>query len=270
MENENVCFFIPKHENFDTIHTVHFVFETTGSTMEKECVLSLFRMCLVIEGEGIFIQRNTEHALRVGDVFFCLPAMPLSIKPQVGFKYAYISYIGSRANYLMDKFRINEKNCVFHGFESLIDFWYNALQMDVSVADIRSESVLLYTFSSIATKYYPEERKAKPQTTADNIKKYIDVNFSDPELSLHSIAKVLSYNKKYVSASFKENFKVGISDYITTIRIQYACSLLENGAYSIKKVALQCGFNDPLYFSKLFRKKMGLPPTAWMRDRRKE
>ena len=260
MENQNVCLFIPKQNNFEPIHTVHFVLETSPQAMEKQKILSMYRMHLVVEGEGILHLRNEDIHLYSGDIFFGLPAVPFSLEPIKDFKYMYVSYLGTRANYLTDKFRINEKNCVFRGFNELTDFWRNALDMDSTVAELRSESVVLYTFSSIGTKYYPSGNKSKEQTAASEAKKYIDDNFTNPELSLQGIAEALSYNPKYLSSLFKSAFKLGISDYITTIRIQHACALMDQGVSGVKNIAFLCGFNDPLYFSKVFKTKMGLSP----------
>ena len=62
---------------------------------------------------------------------------------------------------------------------------------------------------------------------------------------------------------------MGVSEYIATIRIQYACTLMEQGLSSVSDIALLCGFSDPLYFSKVFKKRMGISPRAHINEIRK-
>ncbi len=61
--------------------------------------------------------------------------------------------------------------------------------------------------------------------------------------------------------------------YLTDLRIRHACSLmladLDNHALTIQSVSRQCGYSDPYYFSRVFRKKVGLSPRQWL-DREKE
>ena len=50
------------------------------------------------------------------------------------------------------------------------------------------------------------------------------------------------------------------------IRIENACALIEKEHDCVKEIAFLCGFNDPLYFSKIFKKKMGISPSAQIED----
>ncbi len=260
MENKNICLFIPAKNNDDTLHTINFVLETLPQSTEDVKSLSIYRMYYILEGEGILHIDNNEYPLSLGDVFFVFPAAPFSLESKTNFKFSYISFLGIRGNYLLDKFNINKNNCFFPGFPELAEFWKNALYMDSQVYDLRSESVLLYTFACIATKYFPSNEKNKTHDTATIIKKYLDTHFTDPKLSLNTLSAELSYHPKYISSTFKNTFKIGVSEYLNVIRIQNACALMEQGVTAVKNIASLCGFNDPLYFSKIFKAKMGVSP----------
>ncbi len=98
------------------------------------------------------------------------------------------------------------------------------------------------------------------------IKKYVDENFSNSEFSLAEISKEFSYNKKYVSDLFSKKYGIHIIDYINDLRIENACALIDNGNTSVSTVATLSGFSDQFYFSKVFKKKMGLSPKARMNE----
>ena len=88
-------------------------------------------------------------------------------------------------------------------------------------------------------------------------------NFSDPDLSISSIAQELSYNPKYLSHIFKKQMVMGYSEYLRNYRINYAVSLFNYGIDSVKNIAFLSGFSDPLYFSNVFKKVMGISPKDY-------
>lgn len=102
---------------------------------------------------------------------------------------------------------------------------------------------------------------------------YIDENLSDPKLSLKEIAeKQLFMNVDYLSKQFLKQTGYKFSTYVNKKRIQKAKLLLLNcGEDKIHSVAIAeeigCG-NNPQYFSQLFKKYVGMTPTAYIRSLR--
>lgn len=265
MEENNICRFIPRHNDYEAIHTINFVLETQQQNYESLKSNSVYRIHYVNEGEGLLHTPGNALPLKKGDIFFVLPAVPFAIESGKDFRYMYISYMGARANMIMDKFKINGQNCVFHGFEEVESFWQDSLKANPAMFDLRSESVLLYTFAVMGTRFLEEEGREKGTAAAPAlIKKYIDDNFSDTELSLQKIGDALSYHKKYVSSLFKSTYHIGITEYLKVVRIQHACTLMEQGFTSVKDIAQLCGFKDPLYFSRVFHSRMGISPREHM------
>ncbi|MEG1806449.1 MAG: helix-turn-helix transcriptional regulator, partial [Clostridia bacterium] len=92
---------------------------------------------------------------------------------------------------------------------------------------------------------------------------------SNFELSLNMIADKLVFAKSYLSRAFKSRFQITIGDFITKLRIEYACQLLENSNDAVKDISAQIGYQDPQYFSKLFYNNTGLYPKEY-RKKHKE
>jgi len=265
MNENNICRFVPKANDHEAIHVIHFVLQRSFSPYTGLRSNSVYQLHLVIAGTGILHTPGHVQELQKGDLFFVLPAVPFAIENSNGLESMYISYIGPRANMIMDNLKINSQNLLFHAFEELIPFWTESLHSNTTMLALRSESVLLYTFSVLGSRFFNEETKEKKSLlTAALAKKYIDENFSDTEFSLDKMGQVLSYSKKYLSTAFKEEFQIGITEYLNTVRIQHACTLMEQGFTSIKDIALLCGFHDPLYFSRVFKKAMLMSPKEHM------
>jgi YesN/AraC family two-component response regulator len=171
----------------------------------------------------------------------------------------YIDFDGIRADELFSRFDISVVNRLFDGFDGVIPMWQQSLlRADEQTIDIIAESMLLYGFSNLP-----------PKTSAQNsiVNKMLDMcqkNFCDSDFSLNYIADKLCYNPKYLSHLFKQKMNVGFSEYLRTLRINYAITLFDNGLDSIKNVALLSGFSDPLYFSSVFKKTVGKSPKDYI------
>ena len=263
---ENICHFIPYRRDNNSLQTVHFVLETKVINMEKPRTESLFKMYCVACGRGQLHTAWKVHKLKKGDVFFTFPARDFRIEGENDFAYMYISFLGVRANKILDSFAINDKNCVFTGTASLSEFWKNAINIASDPMGTISEGVLLYTFGVLGARFEEKQGQSEKGVQSINvIKKYVDDNFSDEDFSLEKISKALNYNPKYISQLFKKKMSVGINEYLNTVRIQSACTMIEQGTTSVSDIAMRCGFSDAQYFSKVFKRKMGIPPTEYMK-----
>lgn len=268
---DNICHFIPYHEDYHSIHTINFVFETKPQIFSSLKSESVYKMHYVVSGNGFVHTRGKTQSICAGDVFFTFPSEPFCIESCDDFSYMYISFIGSRANMIMEKLKISPSKFLFKECSRLCDFWKNGLDTNTELTDLISESILLYSFSFLGSRTISFDNKNKSNSNAAMlIKKYIDDNFRNMEISLDSISKELLYNKKYISTIFKKNFGIGVVEYLNTIRIQYSCSLFEQGFTSVSDISLCCGYADPQYFSKVFKRKMGMYPKAYIQANKKD
>ena len=91
---------------------------------------------------------------------------------------------------------------------------------------------------------------------------YIREHFQE-ELSLGEIAEHLHLNAHYLSRLFKEQMRKTLSDFIADVRIEYAEVLLSDEKRTIKEIGAACGYGNPNYFSRLFKKKTKLSPQEY-------
>ncbi len=92
---------------------------------------------------------------------------------------------------------------------------------------------------------------------------YIQAHYMDA-INTQSIAKDFGFTPAYLSKLFRDYRKVTPSEYITSLRIERAKDLLSApDAPSVKEVAATVGYEDPLYFSKVFKKETGISPKNY-------
>ena len=173
-----------------------------------------------------------------------------------------MSFVGSSVRAQYEALGIKQSEPVYKGYESLTEFWFSAIsRVNEKNAVLISESVLLYTLSLVVSSNDSADKRQNDSTRFDMILNYVNENYRDPTLTLGKIADIFSYTEKYVSSLFKRHMEMGFNRYVNSRRINYALDLIDKGASSVRAVAIECGFSDALYFSKVFKKKTGITPT---------
>lgn len=263
---ENICRFIPFKDNSYSLHVINFVFETKEQTYSGLKSDSVYKMYYVNSGSGQFHTLGKISEIKKGDIFFSFPALPFAIESCENLNYSYISFVGVRGNKLLDMLKISGNNFIFNGAQEIAPFWEKGILTNEKAIGLMSEAILLYTFSYLEGILSEKDEHSKQSHTIDYIKKYVDEHFAEQKFSLDKISDELSYNKKYISHLFKKNMGIGLIEYLNTIRIQNACTLMEQGFTSITDISDRCGFTDIQYFSKVFKNKMGYAPSVHIKE----
>jgi len=86
---------------------------------------------------------------------------------------------------------------------------------------------------------------------------YLRQHFEDPELSIEGLAKQACVSPAYYRREFRRLYGTSPKEYLDTLRVNYAKSLLETGYFSQKEIAARCGYLDVGYFRTMFKKKIG-------------
>ncbi|MBL7007031.1 MAG: response regulator [Spirochaetia bacterium] len=94
---------------------------------------------------------------------------------------------------------------------------------------------------------------------------YIHTEYAE-SVQLTSMAEICNVSPAYLSRLFSEHLQTNFVDYLTGVRLAHAQELLKNQDTTIKDVAGAVGYQDPNYFSKIFKKYKGISPTLYMRE----
>lgn len=90
---------------------------------------------------------------------------------------------------------------------------------------------------------------------------YIHENFNSAQTTIESVARHIGTSSVYLRKLFRTSLEKSPLQYLNDMRIEHAVSLLKTGYYSIQDVATLSGFNDAKYFSSIYKKKTGHPPS---------
>lgn len=264
---ENICKFVPDYHTSNDLLVLNFIYEKEAFNSDKLHLQSHYSMYLVTDGSGCLHMLHGDYPLEPGSIFFTFSAKPFRIENYGGLQYLYISFIGLRAAELLDRLNINPNAPVYPEYGYLRPFWLEAFEtIRFHNIDLLAESVLLRTFSALCERFNGPSQEHQISNTFTRMKKYIDDHYSNSELSLQTVSRIMNYNDKYLSTLFKRNLGVGFADYLRTLRIQRACSLMEQGIATVTDLSYLVGYKDPLYFSRVFTKIMGVSPKEHIRE----
>lgn len=112
--------------------------------------------------------------------------------------------------------------------------------------------------------YNDMNKPTKSKLLVKKIKDYIDENISNTELDLSMISSSFYMNSSYIRKIFKNEIGMTLSDYITNERMRMAKEMLNSSDdIAISQIAEITGYSDAGYFSKCFKKCVGMSPSQY-------
>lgn len=101
-----------------------------------------------------------------------------------------------------------------------------------------------------------------PEQLVDKIEQYFRSHLSS-NLTLPMLCSEMNYSKAYLCRVFKKQKNLTPIDYFIHLKIERAKTIIQEcPSMSVKDIAISLGFNDTYYFSKVFKRVTGHPPTA--------
>lgn len=101
---------------------------------------------------------------------------------------------------------------------------------------------------------------------AERVKTYIATNLADSNLSVYDFAREMGVSRTILFARMKSVFGTSPNNYLLNQRVERAKELLRQPGAYIADVAYRSGFADPKYFSKCFKKLVGMTPTEFQKQ----
>ena len=100
---------------------------------------------------------------------------------------------------------------------------------------------------------------------------YLQEHLTDPELDLSRLCDLSGVSNVYLRRLFKKQQGVSPAGYVIRQRLQLAQQLLlSEEKLTVAEVSAKVGYRDPLYFSRLFKKQLGMSPTEYCDFHRKD
>jgi len=233
-----------------------------------------FLVHFILEGTGVFITEKEEYHLKEGDGFLICPNIvtKYTADSKTPWHYVWIGFKGTKATHWLRDAGLSYYEPIFSDKNHYIrDCFLNMLKAG-NMNDGRELRLLglLYLFlSELAEKTTKTPAVIDISTRKEiYIRKaieYFTMNFSRT-VSISGLASHLGLDRSYFSALFHDAVGESPKGFLIHLRMDKACQFMQNPNLSIGDIARSVGYEDPLLFSKIFRKHKGLAPNHYRKS----
>jgi len=262
MEHEaNICD-TTKRLSVNCVGVVNEEFGIFTSTSRND-----YYLLYMVDGEMPLMLGKNRHIIKKGQFVIISPGTHYTYKSDKNKKihYLFIHFTGHEAASLLKKLSLTENsvtNISIHG--ELSEPWrrlYREFITNDSLFDDITTSILTEILC-IFSRYLHIKKK-----TPELIKSisYIHERFNE-ELSISHLAGMERMSESHYRLCFKKITGMSPNQYIINKRIDSALSLLSDPKKTISEVAAICGYKDPYYFGRIFKKKTGISPGKYKKE----
>ncbi len=246
----------------DIVYAGKHTFKTTVSRHQHKDTELIY----CTSGSGSLLFDGYTVPYTEGDIVVIPPLLPHSNSSGMGFANIYINMANPTLVTRRPLTVHDDSNHFLLNAFSAVFFHY-------SDQDLRS-APLLSAYGNLIVNYLQYYEQANLHSTpVQEIERAIIRNFPDPDFELDSYLRSFPFSYDYLRKLFKKELGITPHQYLTDKRLQAAADYLcvfgtDEGC--ISDIAGNCGFHEPLYFSRMFKKKYGVAPSYYAQFRREE
>lgn len=108
-----------------------------------------------------------------------------------------------------------------------------------------------------------EIEEVKEHEFVKKVREIVEANFNNYEFSIEQLCKQVFMSHSQLHRKLEALTNCSPNKFIKLVRLQKAKALLANPALQIGTIALECGYIDPGYFTRVFKQEYGLTPQEW-------
>ena len=209
----------------------------------------------ILPGQLFIIPSNTPHIYQADDTD------PWSI--------FWVHFTGEQTPSLLDSLGVTAKNPLLYvpdtrlmrdAFEEVyacLNYHYS----DAGLLAMTSELLRLFSLTKLHRGFSSAQRQSAENrviSTREFMERHLNMPLTLKDLARHSGQSVPYYNKL-----FKKQTNQSPLAYFIQLKTRKACELLDQTDLSIREIGAKLGYDDPYYFSRLFKKTQGCSPTAY-------
>ena len=232
--------------------------------------------CLIYcqSGSGILDHKNKIREVNRGDLVLSSPEQQLSFltKPGQNNAFFWINFTGELASDFAERLLMKMDDGLANVglLSNIINDFDNLLALGsrgyTATNVIHAVHVLQQALSYLALQLRLTAFKSNSTFDIDDIETLMRNNLHQ-DLSLDTLAHYSQLSKFHFAKKFKELTDTAPIQHFINMKMQQACVELDNSENTIKVIADSLGYNDPYYFSRLFKKIIGMSPKQY-RDSR--
>ncbi len=226
----------------------------------------------IVDGKGSYRVGEKTYYLKKGQGFLICPNVITYYEAdeKEPWYYLWVGFHGVKAKEYLASAELDKENLIFtYNNEDAIEEYIRYIINTNHLKKSKDLNLLgyLYIFLGklIENNMGNESGRNREDLKNDYVREavnYIHANYWR-SINIQDIAMHLSLNRSYLYVLFKAQLLVSPQQYLIQFKMKKACELIENTDLSISEIARSVGYDDPLMFSKTFKKNIGIAPKYY-------
>ena len=230
-----------------------------------------YQLLYIVSGKGHFYFHGEDRVVYAGRMVLIQPRQEQRYeyfgedKPEV----YWVHFTGSDVKNILHSYNIPMDDPIFYsGASSTYSYLFKEMIHELQNCKTGYEDLLTMYLRQIFLLVQRTRQEERPtvstyiQEEMEFARRYFNEHYNEP-ISIQEYAESRNMSVCYFQRNFKQIVKHTPMQYLLTIRVNNAASLLETTDYSMAEIAAIVGYEDPLYFSRLFRKIKGVSPRDY-------
>ena len=230
-----------------------------------------YQLLYIVSGKGHFYFHGEDRVVYAGRMVLIQPRQEQRYeyfgedKPEV----YWVHFTGSDVKNILHSYNIPMDDPIFYsGASSTYSYLFKEMIHELQNCKTGYEDLLTMYLRQIFLLVQRTRQEERPtvstyiQEEMEFARRYFNEHYNEP-ISIQEFAESRNMSVCYFQRNFKQIVKHTPMQYLLTIRVNNAASLLETTDYSMAEIAAIVGYEDPLYFSRLFRKIKGVSPRDY-------
>ncbi len=231
-----------------------------------------YQMVYIPVGRGSLEMNGQAYAVESGSLFLLFPDVRHAYHPDpvtgwtefwVGFRGLQVDAMLANGIISSDKpfYQLGHQARLISGFQTI----FEQVKLQSPLYQFRVCAEILRLLAETLSIERLSIQPTRSQKIVERAKSFIEENISSV-FDLNGLATEAHLSLPNLNEVFKSYTGMTPYQYCIHAKINRAKEILASGETSVKSISLQLGFDDPYYFSRLFKKKTGVSPSQWMGD----
>lgn len=243
--------------------------EIKGENRWNGGVREVYVIHYVKKGAGFLEVKGKTFRITAGQSFIIYPDTDVKYYPdeEDPWEYCWIDFVGITIKDILSHIDVSGTNPVFPAIDNSPEEIF--IKLNQTLYDNKfnyqyrtlERLSCLYAILSYYSEHYSKRLSLQGDDFFDSVLNYINNNYISPEFSISSISAALHIDRSTLFRLFRKKLDKSPIEYINELRIRTATTLLTTTEQSVRSIALEAGFNDPLYFSRFFKQRLGCSPS---------